>query len=165
MIDILQIRKYDAVMEELDPSLLDDDDVEVDECDELEVIDENEELIEEDRGFNCLWDEVDEQGNEIPCLLNALPNADGTMSDYCPKHTEEHKSWLEILELYINDILKLCEPVLIKKMNKEQSGWKKQVEEQLGMTRYLITKFVNEKYKEGMLAKTIAIMLDNLDDE
>ena len=161
MIDILQIRKYDACMEELDPSLVEDED-EIENEDELEVIDENDEL--EDRGFNCLWDEMDEAGNDIPCRLHILPNSDGSLPDFCPKHIEEHKSWLDILELYVKDILKLCEPVLIKKMNKEQAGWKKNVEEQLGMTRYLITKFVNEKYKEGFLPKPIAELLDNLDE-
>ena len=61
MIDIIQIRKYDSVMEELDPSLIDN---ELDEeIPELEVIQEE----EEERGFNCLWDEIDEAGNDITC--------------------------------------------------------------------------------------------------
>ena len=131
-------------MEELDPSLIDN---ELDEeIPELEVIQEE----EEERGFNCLWDEMDEKGNDIPCLLNIIPNTDGTMPDFCPKHTEEHQNWLDILELYIMDILKVCDPILIKKMNKDQSGWKKNVEEQLGLTKYMIKKFVEDKNKDGI---------------
>ena len=158
MIDIIQIRKYDCVMEELDPSLIDN---ELDEeIPELEVIQEEE---EEERGF-CLWDEMDEKGNDIPCLLNIIPNTDGTMPDFCPKHTEEHQNWLDILELYIMDILKICDPILIKKMNKDQSGWKKNVEEQLGLTKYMIKKFVEDKNKDGITTKDIAIELDNLNE-
>ena len=159
MIDIIQIRKYDCVMEELDPSLIDN---ELDEeIPELEVIQEEE---EEERGFNCLWDEMDEKGNDIPCLLNIIPNTDGTMPDFCPKHTEEHQNWLDILELYIMDILKVCDPILIKKMNKDQSGWKKNVEEQLGLTKYMIKKFVEDKNKDGITTKDIAIELDNINE-
>ena len=157
MIDIIQIRKYDSVMEELDPSLIDN---ELDEeIPELEVIQE-----EEERGFNCLWDEMDEAGNDIPCRLNIIPNTDGTMPDFCPKHTEEHQNWLDILELYIMDVLKVCDPILIKKMNKDQSGWKKNVEEQLGLTKYMIKKFVEDKNKDGITTKDIAIELDNLNE-
>ena len=144
-------------MEELDPSLIDN---ELDEeIPELEVIQE-----EEERGFNCLWDEMDEAGNDIPCRLNIIPNTDGTMPDFCPKHTEEHQNWLDILELYIMDVLKVCDPILIKKMNKDQSGWKKNVEEQLGLTKYMIKKFVEDKNKDGITTKDIAIELDNLNE-
>ena len=158
--DILQIRKFDLCMEELDPNLADEED-------QLFTIEEEEEeqfSLELERGFNCLWDEVDTVGNSIPCELNIIPNNDNTLPNYCPKHIEENKCWMDILELYVNDILKLCEPVLIKKMNKEQNGWKKLVEEQLGMTKYLITKFVNDKYKEGYLPHEISQFLDNLDE-
>lgn len=161
MIDILQIRRFDIVMEELDPNLIDDN--ENDEQ-EFKLLTIEEEKDEKERGFNCLWDEFDDNDDEIQCLLNVIPNGDGTMPDYCPRHTEEHKNWMELLELYVNDILKLCEPVLIKKMNKEQTGWKKVVEEELGMTRYLISKFVNEKYKDGLLGKPIAELLDKLEE-
>lgn len=157
MIDILQIRKYDVVMDELNPSYDNGNG-----NGELEIIDETKEL--EDRGHECLWDDFDDYGNDVFCKLLIIPNTNGTLPDFCPKHIEELKNWLDILELYINDILKLCEPVLIKKMNKEQSGWKKRVEEELGMTRYLIIKFVNDKYQEGLLAKSIAELLDNLDE-
>ena len=158
MIDIIQIRKYDCVMEELDPSLIDN---ELDEeIPELEVIQEE----EEERGFNCLWDEIDEAGNDITCRLNIIPNTDGTMPDFCPKHTEEHQNWLDILELYIMDILKVCDPILIKKMNKDQSGWKKNVEEQLGLTKYMIKKIVEDKHKDGITTKDIAIELDNINE-
>ena len=53
---------------------------------------------------------------------------------------------------------------LIKKMNKDQSGWKKNVEEQLGLTKYMIKKFVEDKNKDGITTKDIAIELDNLNE-
>ena len=86
------------------------------------------------------------------------------MPDFCPKHTEEHQNWLDILELYIMDILKVCDPILIKKMNKDQSGWKKNVEEQLGLTKYMIKKIVEDKHKDGITTKDIAIELDNINE-
>jgi len=161
MIDILQIRKYDIVMEELDPNLAQDE-IDDDEP-SLLTIPEDEEL-DDDRGFFCLWDEMDSEGRDIPCKLNVIPNSDGTMPDFCPKHTEEHTKYLEVLELYIKDILKICDPILVKKMNKEQQGWKKAIEDELGLTKYMLKKIIEEKHSEGKSITEIANDLDNLED-
>jgi hypothetical protein len=161
MIDILQIRKYDIVMEELDPNLAQDE-IDDDEP-SLLTIPEDEEL-DDDRGFSCLWDEMDSEGRDIPCKLNVIPNSDGTMPDFCPKHAEEHTKYLEVLELYIKDILKICDPILVKKMNKEQQGWKKAIEDELGLTKYMLKKVIEEKHAEGKSITEIANDLDNLED-
>lgn len=145
MFDILQILKYDTVMEE------------------LENINIQKE-IKEERGTKCLWEEEDDDGNELLCPYSVCINQDGTVPDYCPYHMEEYNTWMELLDYYIKDVLKMIEPVLIKKLNKEQTGWKTFIEDELGMTKYLVKKFILEKHEEGVDVKDIAILLDGFTD-
>ena len=107
MFDIITVRKYDEVMSELDPTL--DDNISLcdkaTQTDQLDIIEEEEdseveqlEFTKEDRGTSCLWEELDENGeNEIICPNSVIPKTDGTLPDYCHKHTEENKLWLELV--------------------------------------------------------------------
>jgi len=171
MFDILTVRKYDEVMSELDPSLDEEAslcDKETQTGDDLDIIEEEDEseddleFTEEDRGTGCLWEELDENGeNQIICPNNVIPNTDGTLPDYCHKHAEEHKQWLELLVYYIQDVLKVADKEFIKRLSKEQYGWKGYVEETLDLTKYKIKKIIQDEHKNGKSYQDIAILLDN----
>jgi hypothetical protein len=172
MFDILTVRKYDEVMSELDPSLDEDQpslcDKETQTGDDLDIIEEEDEseddleFTEEDRGTGCLWEELDENAeNQIICPNNVIPNTDGTLPDYCHKHAEEHKQWLELLVYYIQDVLKVADKEFIKRLSKEQYGWKGYVEETLDLTKYKIKKIIETENKNGKTYQDIAILLDN----
>lgn len=177
MFDIITVRKYDEVMSELDPSL------DISLCDKatqtndelLDIIEEDQgseqsedseveqlEFTEENRGTKCLWEELDENGeNEIICPNSVIPNTDGTLPDYCHKHTQEHKDWLQLVVYYIQDVLKVVNKEFIKALSKEQYGWKGYVEETLDMTKYKIKKIIQDENKNGKSYEDIAILLDN----
>jgi hypothetical protein len=169
--DILFVRKYDSVMYELDNNLVYDqerleiihEETETDES--YSTDDEGVEETKQERNFDCLWDDVDEQGREIPCTFKIIPSTTGELPDYCPKHIEEHNKWLDMLEYYIKDTLKMIEPVVIKKINKESPGWKKMIQEELGMTQYLLKKTIDEQHKLGSDIRQIAVFLDAIDNE
>lgn len=183
MFDILTVRKYDEVMSELDPSL-DEQSADISLCDKatqtndelLDIIDEDQflgseqedsdveqlEFTKEDRGTSCLWEELDENGeNEIICHNSVIPNTDGTLPDYCHKHAQEHKDWLQLVVYYIQDVLKVANKEFIKALSKEQYGWKGYVEETLDMTKYKIKKIIQDENKNGKSYEDIAILLDN----
>ena len=157
MFDIITVRKYDEVMSELDPTL--DDNISLcdkaTQTDQLDIIEEEEdseveqlEFTKEDRGTSCLWEELDENGeNEIICPNSVIPNTDGTLPDYCHKHTEENKLWLELVVYYIQDVLKVADKEFIKALSKEKYGWKGYVEETLDMTKYKIKKIIQDENK------------------
>lgn len=169
MFDILTVRKYDEVMSELDPSL--DEESLCDKAtqtndDQLDIIEEESEddleFTEENRGTKCLWEELDENGeNEIICPNSVIPNTDGTLPDYCHKHAQEHKDWLQLVVYYIQDVLKVANKEFIKALSKEQYGWKGYVEETLDMTKYKIKKIIQDENKNGKSYEDIAILLDN----
>ena len=171
MFDIITVRKYDEVMSELDPTL--DDNISLcdkaTQTDQLDIIEEEEdseveqlEFTKEDRGTSCLWEELDENGeNEIICPNSVIPNTDGTLPDYCHKHTEENKLWLELVVYYIQDVLKVADKEFIKALSKEKYGWKGYVEETLDMTKYKIKKIIQDENKNGKSYQDIAILLDN----
>lgn len=170
MFDIITVRKYDEVMSELDPTLDDqpslcDKETQTDQLDIIEEEDSEVEQLEftkEDRGTSCLWEELDENGeNEIICPNSVIPNTDGTLPDYCHKHTEENKLWLELIVYYIQDVLKVADKEFIKALSKEKYGWKGYVEETLDMTKYKIKKIIQDENKNGKSYQDIAILLDN----
>lgn len=161
MFDILNIRKYDEVMSELDPTL-DDKPSLWDKETQTDQLDEELEFTKEVRGTSCLWEELDENGeNEIICRNSVLINTDGTLQDYCHKHTEENKRWLELIVYYIQDVLKVADKEFIKALSKEKYGWKGYIEETLDMTKYKIKKIIQDANKNGKSYQDIAILLDN----
>jgi hypothetical protein len=174
MFDILTVRKYDEVMSELDPTL-DEDQFRLGSGDKatqtndelLDIIEEEDsnddlEFTEEDRGTKCLWEELDENGeNEIICPNSVIPNTNGTLPDYCHKHAQEHKDWLQLVEYYIQDVLKVADKDFIKALSKEHYGWKGYVEETLDLTKYKIKKIIQDEHKNAKSYQDIAILLDN----
>jgi len=61
---------------------------------------------------------------------------------------EETEEELEIIrkliELYVDDILKKVNKVIIKEMSKEQPEWREVVEDYLNLSKYKIKKFIND---------------------
>ena len=161
MFDILQIRKYDNVINEINcvgneecSSKSDDLNVYVDE----EVPPNTLEILLEHP--NCMWESDDENGNETICQKSRVIRPDNEKEDFCVDHLLKHKKWLDLLEIYVQDILKIADPIFIKKLNSDQRGWKTLVQENLGISRHLIKKFVEEKFNTGISVDQIVDMLD-----
>jgi hypothetical protein len=86
-------------------------------------------------------------------------------NDFCQKHLEEYKEWLELLTVYVSDSLKLIEPVFVKSLNKDQPGWKKWAESEIGLSKYMLNKVIKDKYNDNWTVPEIVKYLDELDFE
>jgi hypothetical protein len=103
-------------------------------------------LIE--KHFNLEDDE--ENKDEVNLIVEPLENNEPKEFDEPnePEEIEETEEELEIIrkliELYVNDILKKVDKVIIKEMTKEQPEWREVVEDYLDLSKYKIKKFVND---------------------
>jgi hypothetical protein len=62
-----------------------------------------------------------------------------------PEETEEELEVIhKLIELYVDDILKKVNKVIIKEMSKEQPEWREVVEDYLNLSKYKIKKFIND---------------------
>jgi len=62
-----------------------------------------------------------------------------------PEETEEELEIIrKLIELYVDDILKKVNKVIIKEMTKEQPEWREVVEDYLNLSKYKIKKFIND---------------------
>jgi hypothetical protein len=164
--DMVIIEKYNDVMEELEEmnskgevQELDTISEEGDETDTEEG--EGEDVLEVDENI-CEYVDGDEEDEEkdVFCENNKIPG-----ERYCEIHISHHKKWLEILEVYIKDVLKQVDSVHVKKLNKEMPGWKSDMLEDLGLSKYLANKTINDLSKKGKTIPEIIKYLDDLENE
>jgi hypothetical protein len=103
-------------------------------------------LIEEQLNL----EEDKENKEEVNLIVESLENNEPKEFDEPnePEEIEETEEELEIIrkliELYVNDILKKVDKVIIKEMTKEEPNWRDVVEDYLDLSKYKIKKFIND---------------------
>jgi hypothetical protein len=103
-------------------------------------------LIEEQLNL----EEDKENKEEVNLIVEPLENNESKEFDEPnePEEIEETEEELEIIrkliELYVNDILKKVDKVIIKEMTKEEPNWRDVVEDYLDLSKYKIKKFIND---------------------
>lgn len=108
----------------------------------------------------CEWIEEDDDGNEIECNMCKIPN-----SDFCDKHNEDDKVYKQMIEYYVKSVLGTIDITLIKQLNKQISGWKTELENDLNLSKYMLTKTIKEQSKNGKNETEIIDYLYNLGDD
>jgi len=104
-------------------------------------------LIEEQLN---LEEDKENKEEEVNLIVEPLENNEPKEFDEPnePEEIEETEEELEIIrkliELYVNDILKKVDKVIIKEMTKEEPNWRDVVEDYLDLSKYKIKKFVND---------------------
>jgi hypothetical protein len=103
-------------------------------------------LIEEQLNL----EEDKENKEEVNLIVESLENNEPKEFDE-PNETEEIEETEEeleiirkLIELYVNDILKKVDKVIIKEMTKEEPNWRDVVEDYLDLSKYKIKKFIND---------------------
>ena len=148
MFDIIQIIKYDAVIDELK-----------DACDNVEQVDDeknNEKCVEEKDEvdlipYQCIYTNDDDTECNNPIFIG----------DYCIQHKEQYDFFVIDLKLYILKILKTIDPKVLKDKNRDCKGWIKDIEEELeqilGVSKAEIKKLIISKNIEysGEIEKII----------
>jgi hypothetical protein len=102
-------------------------------------------LIE--KHFN-LEEEQENKDEEVNLIVESLENNDNNEpleNNDEPEETEEELEIIrKLIELYVDDILKKVDKVIIKEMTKEQPEWREVVEDYLNLSKYKIKKFIND---------------------
>jgi len=143
MFDIIQIIKYDAVIDELKDACDNDDDINVEEC-----VEEKDEVV---TPYQCIYTNDDDTECNNPIFIG----------DYCIAHKEQYDFFIIDLKLYILKILKTIDPKVLKDKNKDCKGWIKDIEEELeqllGISKAEIKKLIISKNIEysGEIEKII----------
>jgi hypothetical protein len=87
----------------------------------------------------------DEENNDNNEPLENNDNNEPLENNDEPEETEEELEIIrKLIELYVDDILKKVNKVIIKEMTKEQPEWREVVEDYLNLSKYKIKKFIND---------------------
>lgn len=158
--DPLQITRYAKCMDELLGYESDGEtDGQSEESDtEGESEKEEEEEVNEPPSITCEWIEEDDNGNEVECKDLKIPNC-----FFCMKHNEDDKIFRQMIEYYIKDVLGLMDKAVIKQFSKQIPGWKVELQEDLNLSKYMITKIIKEKYSGGVKIEDILQYLYDLE--
>jgi hypothetical protein len=103
-------------------------------------LEEDEENQEE---LNLIVEPLENNDNDKPLENN--DNDEPLENNDEPEETEEELEIIrKLIELYVDDILKKVDKVIIKEMTKEQPEWREVVEDYLNLSKYKIKKFIND---------------------
>ena len=136
MFDIIQIIKYDAVIDELKEVYDNDENI----VEVVEVVEEVEEKDEVDLiPYQCIYTNDDDTECNNPIFIG----------DYCILHKEQYDFFVIDLKLYISKIVKTIDHKVLKDKNRECKGWIKDIEEELeqllGISKAEIKKLIISK--------------------
>ena len=156
MFDILYIFKYEECMEELRE--LFDTGSDLSPIGELE---EEKELSLTELGAEfCTNISVDEYNNDVHCRRHITD----TTNLLCSIHSEEYKSWLNLILIYVQNVLGTVDKKDLLRVTKEHGkGWKQELSAELDISSYKLNKLIRElRLKDNLDETQIVKYIDDL---